>query len=146
MSKLDLYPNKKSPPSAAQVATCTELPTDKVALDVNILAGSITGSVNINAPTGPFEITVATATAVAANPIAVPLTDRVALSIRNKSATVTVYFGKNGSVTADDTATGGWEIGPGEDFNVDLTDANSFYLITPAATSALVKIMEIAST
>lgn len=102
---------------------------------------------NITAPTGPFYISVGTATAVAADPLSgTPLTDRVSLSVRNKSATVTIYFGKTAAVTPDDTATGGWEIGPGEDFNIDLDDTNDFYLITPAGQTAVYKILEIAST
>ncbi len=106
----------------------------------------IDGSINISAPTGPFEITVASVTATAANPLSAPLTARVSLSIRNKSASVTIYFGKNSSVTADDAATGGWEIGPGEDFNIDLNDSNTFFLIAPTGQTAMVKILEIAST
>jgi hypothetical protein len=111
------------------------LDTGGGALDIHILA-----------PTGPFQITVATVTDTAANPIAVALTDRVSLSIRNKDATDTVYFGSSAAVTADNTASGGWEIGPGEDFNVDLDSGNVFFLITPAGQSAVVKILEIAST
>ena len=106
---------------------------------------TVSGSFNIAAPTGPFNISIATANSTASNPLGAPLSDRVSLSIRNKSPTVTVYFGKDNTVTADDTATGGWEIGPGEDFNVDLNDSNVFYLITPAAQTAVVKILEIAS-
>lgn len=99
--------------------------------------------VHILAPTGPFNITPYTVTTTAANPLAIPLTARVSLSIRNKGAN-TVYFG-NATVTADDTVTGGWEIGPGEDFNIDLDDSNVFYLIVASGTST-VKILEIAST
>lgn len=110
------------------------------------LITTATGTMNISAPTGPFEITVVTATAVAVNPLPTPLTARVSLSIRNKSGATTVYFGKNALVTADDSATGGWEIGPNEDFNIDLTEDQVFYLICPAAQSAVVKILEIAST
>lgn len=105
----------------------------------------VTGSSGASAPTGPFEITVLTVTDVAANPIAVPLTQRVNITLRNKDISNTVYFGKNSLVTADDTSTGGWEIGPGEDFSADLDDNNNFYLITTAGDTAVVKIMEIAS-
>lgn len=106
----------------------------------------ISGTFNFSAPTGPFEITVASVTATAANPLTTPLTARVSLSIRNKSETVPIYFGKNSSVTADNTATGGWEIGAGEDFNIDLNDDNVFFLIAPTGQTATVKILEIAST
>lgn len=147
MAKVDLYPNLNSPPADAKVQTGTPEAGNKFAADVHVYGGSVTltGDVHIRAPTGPFTISVATVTSVAADPIPVPLAARVSLSIRNKGA-VTVYFGEDAFVTADDTATGGWEIGPGEDFNVDLDDSNSFFLITPAASSAVVKIFEIAST
>jgi hypothetical protein len=102
--------------------------------------------VQFSAPTGPFDVTNATVTDAAANPIATPLANRVSLSIRNESNSVTIYFGKNSSVTADNASTGGWEIGAREDFNIDLNDANLFFLITPTGTSAAVKILEIAST
>lgn len=106
----------------------------------------VSGSFNISAPTGPFQITVFTVTDTATDPLPTPLTARVAVSIRNRSATQTVYFGKTSAVTADNTATGGWEIGPEEDFNIDLTEDNAFFLIASAGQTALVKILEIAST
>lgn len=105
----------------------------------------ISGTFNISAPTGPFNISITTVNDAAADPLGASLADRVSLSIRNKSPTVTVYFGDSNTVTANDAATGGWEIGPGEDFNVDLNDSNIFYLITPAGQTAVVKILEIAS-
>lgn len=113
-------------------------------LRVSVVDG-ITGEVNIKAPTGPFLITVTSVSSTAADPLTAALTDRVSLSIRNKSTDTTIYLGPTSSVTADDTATGGWEIGPNEDFNIDLDDSEVFYLIT-ASGSATVKILEIAST
>lgn len=111
------------------------------------LLTSATGTVNISAPTGPFSITVTSVSDTAADPLGgSPLAARVSIAIRNKSATVTLYFGSSAAVTADDTATGGWEIGPGEDFNIDLDDSEAFYLIAPGGESAVVKILEIAST
>lgn len=111
---------------------------------VKTLAKIVSGEINIKAPTGPFEITVGTATDTATNPLIAPLADRVSLSIRNKG-TETIYFGKTAAVTADDTVTGGWEVGPGEDFNIDLQDTQSFYLITESGKTATYKILEIAS-
>lgn len=141
MAKVDLYPQSDSSPQLAQVQTGTVFGAQKkVAADVNLVGGAV----NFKSPTGPFYITVATVTTVAANPIGAALTNRVSLSIRNKSAVNTVYFGASNTVTADNTATGGWEIGPQEDFNIDLDATNSFYLISTGA--AIVKIMEIAST
>lgn len=109
------------------------------------LVGGVTiGEVNIKAPTGPFKVQVVLVGTSAADPIPTPLTGRVSLSLRNKSTTETVYFGHNSSITADDTSTGGWEIGPGEDFNIDLDDGNAFYLISTSL-NVPVKVLEIAS-
>lgn len=114
-------------------------------LEATAATSAITGDVHILAPTGPFEITVATVTDTAANPVGAALASRVSLSIRNKDPANVVYFG-TATVTADDAATGGWEIGPNEDFNIDLDDSNVFYLRTTPGDTALVKIIEIAST
>jgi hypothetical protein len=107
---------------------------------------SVTGSQALAAPTGPMKLTVYTVTDTAANPIPTPQTNRVALVLRNKSITETVYVGPNGTVTPDDTATGGWEVFPGEDFSLDYDDNNGFYVITSPTKTAVVKILEIAST
>lgn len=106
---------------------------------------NVSGSSIVRSPTGPIAITVGTASDAAANPLVASLIDRVSLSIRNKSGATTIYFHTQVSVTADDAATGGWEIGPGEDLHIDLDDSNNFYLITPAGETAVFKILEIAS-
>lgn len=97
------------------------------------------------APTGPLRNSTATVTDTAANPIPSALANRVSVSVRNKDPVDTVYLGALNTVTADDTATGGWEIGPGEDFNLDLDDSNVFFLIAAAGKTPLVKILEVAS-
>lgn len=108
--------------------------------------GSVTvdGSVRIRAPTGPFVITNTSATDVASDPLATPLADRVSLAITNLDGTNSVFFG-NADVT-DSGATRGREIGPNEDFNIDLDDSNAFFLVTSAGKTAAVNIIEIAST
>jgi len=105
----------------------------------------ISGSAGVAAPTGPFKITVGTATDVASDPLPIPLNNRFSLSIRNMDPVVTMYVGASPLVTADNASTGGWDVGPGEDFHLDLSDANAFYLITPTGLTALFKILEIAS-
>lgn len=109
-----------------------------------ITSASILGDVKIRAPTGPFLITNYTVTDVASEPIAVPLTDRVSIGITNESGTITIYFG-NSDVT-DTGATKGRRIGPNEDFNIDLDDSGTFYLVAPSGQTAAVNIIEIAST
>lgn len=129
-----------------------ECPTGETSVRVCVANDSsdpvqVSGSFGAAAgPTGPFQITVVTVTDVATNPLTTNIPNRVSLSIRNRDLLDTVYFGKNALVTADDTATGGWEIGPNEDFNIDLDDSNNFFLITTAGQTALVKILEVAST
>ena len=105
----------------------------------------VTGNFGVSGPTGPFKITPVTITDTASNPIPTPLTNRVSVSIRNLSAITTIYFGSALTVTPDNTSTGGWDIGPGEDFHLDLDDSNLFYMIAPATETAVVKILEIAS-
>lgn len=107
------------------------------------ISGTISAS--YSAPTGPIKNTVFTVTDSAQNPLPTPQTNRVSVSIRNKSLTETVYVGGLNTVTADDSATGGWEVGPQEDFNLDLDDSNVFFLITTTGNTAQVKILEIAS-
>lgn len=109
------------------------------------VSGSISASAA--APTGPFEVTIATVTDVASNPLVVPLSNRVSLSIRNLSAVTTIYLEKNATVTPDSIpgGTGGWEINPLEDLNLDLDENNIFFLVAPAGQTATIKIFEIAS-
>lgn len=114
---------------------------------VDVIAELSSGSVNIRAPTGPFEITNTTVTDAATDPIPVPLDSRAAISIRNRSDTDTIWFGKNALVTADDaTGTGGWDILPREDFNFDIDESTPFFLIAATGKTPRVKIIEIAST
>lgn len=110
-----------------------------------LISSSATISVRIRAPTGPFKTNVKTVTDVAANPLPAALTDRVSLSIQNESAVETVFFG-DATVTADNAATGGWPIGPGETFNIDLDSSNTFFLRMAAGKTATVRIIEVAST
>lgn len=105
----------------------------------------VVSSGGYTAPTGPIKNSIATVTDVAADPIPSPLTNRVSVSIRNKAVADSVYIGGLSTVTADNSASGGWEIGPGEDFNVDLDDSHVFFLIAEAGKTPLVKILEIAS-
>lgn len=127
-----------------------EYPTGETAVRTYIANSSteaipVDASFSYAAPTGPFRIVTSTVTDTAANPIGTALANRVALSIRNLSPTFSVYLGELITVTADDTATGGWEIGPGEDLHLDLDATNLFYLIATTGDTATVKILEIAS-
>lgn len=104
-------------------------------------------SSSVVAPTGPFRVSSGTANDTAANPLAAPLSNRVSVSIRNLSGTDTIWVGPAVTVTADNNATtGGWEVGPGEDFHISLSASNAFYFVTAAGKTATWKILEIAST
>ena len=130
------------PTGETAVRTCiANDSTNPVPVDL----GSTSVSVGVAAPTGPLRRSVVNVTDVAADPIAIPLANRVALTIRNKDAVHTVYLGEDNTITQDDTVTGGWEIGPGEDFSIDLSEDNNFFLIAPAGQTVVVKILEIAS-
>lgn len=76
---------------------------------------------------------------------AVPLLDRNAMSIRNLSTTDTLYIGFDTSVTADSVVgtTSGWEVGPGEDFNLDIKGSIPVYGIVASGT-ILIKVAELA--
>lgn len=96
-------------------------------------------------PTGPYQITVADVTDNAASPLVGPLDDRVSIAIRNLSTTDAMYLGTSAAVTADNTATGGWEIPADETFFMDIGESNAIFLVMAAGKTAKTKILEIAS-
>ena len=73
------------------------------------------------------------------------LTGRNSLSVVNLDDTETLYIG-NSDVEANRTVggKGGWEVGPLESFNLDITDNISIYGITESGKTVLVKILELA--
>lgn len=102
---------------------------------------SVTGSVDTT-PSGlntDLEITVQSVGTVAAKIPLTPLTDRNFIMIHNKGPS-TLYIGES-DVTADDTATGGWEIASGQVFVVDIRDDLEIYGVV-ASGSNTVKIFE----
>lgn len=74
---------------------------------------------------------------------AVALTNRNALSVTNLS-NVTLYIGFSAAVTADSVVglNSGWEIGPNEGFNIDITNNIPIYGIV-ASGSITIKVMEL---
>jgi len=74
----------------------------------------------------------------------VALTDRNSISIRNLDLVKTLYIGK-ANVTADtiNGNTSGWQVGPNETYNVDLTDAIIIYGVVEAG-SIKVQVRELA--
>lgn len=147
MSKLDLYPNLKSAPSAAKVATGTALSGDKFALDVSIAGstGTITGEFT---PTGlhvAIFVTTKDITDTATPLPTTPYPDRNSMVVHNKSMTDTLYIGP-ATVTADNVigTTSGHEVGPGETFAVDIRDDIVLYGRAETGKTIRVKITEVA--
>jgi hypothetical protein len=81
--------------------------------------------------------------AVALPPTAKP--GRNAMSVANLSDTDTLYVG-NSDVTADRAVgtTAGFEVGPGENINFDVTDAVLVYARCATGKTIRVKVMELA--
>jgi hypothetical protein len=84
---------------------------------------------------------------VSASAIALPttaLTDRNALSIRNLDSTTTLYVGFHTGVTATDTVgtDSGWQVGPDENIQFDITDDIVIYGIVASGTIK-VQVMEL---
>lgn len=94
MSKIDLYPNLKSPPSQARVATGTDYSGDKHALDVNVLGGSstVTGELTVSGLREAMRITTMDVSTTETALPATPLTNRNAISVSNLSGVATVSY------------------------------------------------------
>ena len=98
MSKIDLYPTQNASPSLAQVQTGTVI-GNKVAADVNLLGGSVTGTFEPTGLSTNVKTSVVTVTDVPALVTPTPLADRNAMSIRIWGAE-TVYFGEDPTVSS----------------------------------------------
>jgi len=125
----------------AKPNTGSDISGGKRALDVAI-QNAITGAVSPSGLSIAFLISVATVTTTATKLLASPLADRNALAIRNLDPVKSIFLGPDATVTSDDTSTGGWEIGPNETLQLDITDAIDTFLITAAGT-VTVKFFEV---
>jgi hypothetical protein len=74
-----------------------------------------------------------------------PLQDRNAIAIRNLSDTETLYIGFNNLIEANDNlgTTAGWQVGPQENLQFDITDQVIIYGIAASGTIKT-QIMELA--
>lgn len=106
--------------------------------------GPITGTFTPGGLSTALRVTTMNVTDVATALPAVPLASRVAIKVTNLHATEVLYIG-DATVTADRVIgiTAGDEVGPGESFNVDITDSVILYGRAEAGETILVKIMEI---
>ena len=118
----------------------------KNALDVNVKAGSVTGSITPQGLSNGRNTCMSVSTTALALP-ASPLANRNAMAIHNKSTTQTLYIGFDASVTAGDSIgnTAGWEVPPGGELHFDLQNTATIYGIFPTGAD-LVKLMELSST
>lgn len=115
-------------------------------LDVNIIAGSITGEFT---QTGLFTAGRNTTMDVGSSSVALPavaLLNRNSLAITNLSTADVLYIGFNSSVTADRVIgnNSGWEVGPNEGMNFDVRDDIIIYGIVETGKTVRIKIMELA--
>lgn len=99
MSRVDLYPTTKSAPSTAQIQTGTAFAGDKVAADVNVIGGSISGTFEPTGLSHNVKTSVMMVTDTPALVTPAPLADRNAMSIR-VWGTNTVYFGESPLLTS----------------------------------------------
>lgn len=140
MSRVDLYPNKNSPPSQAEIQTGTVVGT-KVAADVNIVAGIVSGTFEPSGLRTNLRVSVHMVTDVPSLITPTPLADRNAVSIRVWGQN-TVYFGDNPLITSS----AGYPKTTLEEFALDIKDTVNvevWAVCEPGKTSEL-RIMEIA--
>lgn len=142
MSKIDLYPTSKSAPSEAQVQTGTAFTGNKVAADVNVLNNIDVQFSGLNIA---MKITTMNVTDTRGKVPATPLAQRNAMAISNMSVSDTIYVGPSNVVAGRGIGTtAGWEVGPSETFNVDITENIELYAVAEAGATVLVKILELA--
>jgi hypothetical protein len=147
MSKVDLYPQIDSSPQLAKVQTGTLFPVEKkVAADVNVLNQiDVTGEFSVSGLREAIRTTTMTVSDTAIPLPAVALTNRNSITIVNFSTTEILYIG-NSNVTADRVVgvTSGYEVNPGEGFNLDITDDIVLYGVFETGASSLIKVTELA--
>lgn len=125
----------------------TGTPVDgKIGLDVNILAGSITGEFHQTGLNVAGKNTTMYVTDTATKLPAVALSLRNSMGVTNLSPTATLYLGFSTAVTADRAVgnNAGWEVGPNEGFQLDIRDNIPLYGIAETGQTILIKIMELA--
>lgn len=115
-------------------------------LDVNVIGGTITGELTVSGLRTAGRTTTMDIPDSAIPIPAAPLTSRNSLSLTNLSPTETIYIGFSTSVTADNVlgTTSGWEVGPNEGFNLDVTDSIIIYAIAETGKTVRVKVLELA--
>lgn len=109
------------------------------------VTNSITGEFSVSGLKVGGKITTILVSTTALPLPATALADRNAIAIRNLSDTDILYIGFDTLITANDVlgTTAGWQVGPQENLQFDITDAVVIYGIA-ASGSIKVQIMELA--
>ena len=100
-----------------------------------LLEDAITGALQPKGLSTELKNTVLNISTTAAPIPSTALTDRNFIAIRNLSSTETLYIG-NSDVVADESvgSTAGWQVGPNETYNVDITNDIILYGRTASGT------------
>jgi hypothetical protein len=140
MSKVDLYPTQSSSPSAAQVQTGTVI-GNKVAADVNLLGGTVTGTFEPTGLSTNVKTSVMIVTDVPALVTPFPLADRNAMSIRVWGGQ-TVYFGEDITVSS----TNGYPKTTLEELALDIKEnpAMEIWAVCEAGKTSELRVLELA--
>jgi hypothetical protein len=140
MSKVDLYPTQNSSPSAAQVQTGTVI-GNKVAADVNLLGGTVTGTFEPTGLSTNVKTSVMIVTDVPALVTPSPLADRNAMSIR-VWGDQTVYFGEDITVSS----TNGYPKTTLEELALDIKEnpAMEIWAVCEAGKTSELRVLELA--
>jgi hypothetical protein len=144
------YPTSKSGSGLAKSVTSTDIAGDKVALDVQVAGGAVTGTFTGSVTVSGLNIqgrnTTMNITSTAASMPATALTLRNAMTVTNLSGTDTLYVGFDSSVTADSVVgtTSGFPVGPQQGFNLDITPNVVLYGIAEAGKTIKIIITELA--
>lgn len=135
------YPQINSNPREAQNVTITNITADnKVALDVAIKEGAVSGSFTPSGLSNAIKTQSVTVTDVAAPIPGTVLVGRNSVGFRNMGPSI-VYFGDS-SVTVG----GGWPKFVDEEFHVDITDDTNVqvYAVCDTGQTSEVRIIEVA--
>lgn len=130
---------------SVDLVTTTTVDGD-VGLDVNIIAGSMTGEFTLTGLHIGGRNTTMNVTATATLIPAVAFASRNSITVTNLSLVDTIYIGFDSSVTADSVVgtTSGFPVSPQAGFNLDITTTVPLYAIAESGKTVKIIITELA--
>lgn len=139
------YVTSQGGPGQGHNVTVTEESGNKKALDVSVKSGSVTGTFSVTGLNIGGRNTCMDITGPAAPIPPVPLAQRNAISVTNFGSDI-LYVGFSTAVTADlvPGITSGFQCGPNQGFNMDITPNVVLYAIAPAGKTIRLLITELA--